>query len=669
MQMAPRFMTGNASLLVDRVGLLTGRAGLLALVLGGFFSASAWAGELPSRFTLGKYVPGDAWIYMHEANTPGRAWVDKKWEAVFDALRSSGLDRDVTSLALSLIPGDEDRTAAEATLEKWTGLVKSVGWSELCAKEFVYAQRIGQMPMGYEYFLLARSDRATAAKNASGIAKLLTEIAALKDGMEVTVAEQYGAKIWSMSVGDMAMKIQLLQKGDVVALTVGPDSMSEVAALMAGRGKSPSIVKTERFASAIKRADSPEFMLSFFDTKLFLGNIQGMMKGLAAELAVAKAAAAKAMAEQHGKDGAQGEKPERLRILDALTKVIDRCNVVDYILETREMDGRRELRHTMTRLQEKKKKCSLACCFLERKSFQKFDRYIPAEATAFSLSTSVDLAGIYDLLLDVVKNDFPDGPAHLAKWDGLLASTGFDPKRDLFSWWSGETIWVEMPAAVVTPMGGADWVAMIRVKNPQLAKEKIDVAIDFVSGFAQARGQTLMIGPADVKAEGFRQITHPMLMMMMRPVIGVKDEWLMLGSSSAAINKCLDVSAGKAASIVTNERFRTEGLAPKGAVMAASFKDTSKFGQELGKAVGMVGMMSGMATGMIPAEPGADKIKKAVQKAAAMIMKLGPVLQKIDFFSSESSVTTYDGEMTIRVEKVVMYKAPTEEEVKTAEAK
>ena len=556
--MAPRFMTGKA-------GLLVGKVGLLALALGGFFSTTAWAGELPSRFTLGKYVPGDAWIYLHEVNTPERAWINKKWEAVFDALRSSGLDRDVTSLALSLIPGEENRIAAEATLEKWTGLVKSVGWSELCAKEFVYAQRIGQMPMGYEYFLLARSDSATAAKNASGLAKLLTEIAALKDGMEVTISEQHGAKIWSMAINfdSEQMKIQLLQKGDVVALTVGPDSMSEVAALMAGKGKSPSIVKTERFASAIKRAESPEFMLSYMDTRSLFGGVKGLMKGFGAKLAAAKAAAAKAMAEQHGKNGTQGEKTEkteRLEILDALNKVLDRCDVVDYVLETREMDGRRELRHTMTRLQEKKKKCTLARCFLERKAFQKFDRYIPAEATAFSLSTSVDLAGMYDFLLDVVKNDVPDGPAHLAKWDGLLASVGFEPKRDLFGWWSGEMITVEMPPAVVTPMGGADSVLMIRVKNPQLAREKIDAAIDFVSGLAQAQGQTLMIGPADVKAEGFRQITHPMLMMVMRPVIGVKDEWLMIGSSSAAINKCLDVAAGKAASIATNERFKKVGL-------------------------------------------------------------------------------------------------------------
>ena len=85
--------------------------------------------------------------------------------------------------------------------------------------------------------------------------------------------------------------------------------------------------------------------------------------------------------------------------------------------------------------------------------------------------------------------------------------------------------------------------------------------------------------------------------------------------------------------------------------------------------VGIVGMMSGMATSMIPGEPGADnKIKKLVQTASAMIMKLGPILQKIDFFTSESSVTTYDGETTIRLEMVVMYKAPTEEEGKTAEA-
>lgn len=227
---------------------------------------------------------------------------------------------------------------------------------------------------------------------------------------------------------------------------------------------------------------------------------------------------------------------------------------------------------------------------------------------------------------------------------------------------------VTLPAAVVTPMSGTDWVVMFRVKNSEIASQKINKAIDFVNGKLQEQGQMLMISPASVSAEGFRQVTHPMAMMFLRPVIGVKGDWLVIGSSADPVNKCLAVDAGKAPSIVTSERFKKEGLIPKGPVLSASFKDTSRFGEELGQAAAMAGMIGGMITAMIPDQPEARKVKQVIQKAMGIIMKLGPVLQKMDFYSSESAVTTYDGALTVRTEKVITYKPAASDEVKTAQA-
>ena len=276
---------------------------------------------------------------------------------------------------------------------------------------------------------------------------------------------------------------------------------------------------------------------------------------------------------------------------------------------------------------------------------------------------------LYKLVIDFVRDEVPDGADYLSKWNSVLASIGFDPQRDLFSWLSGEMISVTLPPAVVTPMSSADWVWMIRVKNGELASKKVDAAIDFVSGKLQANGQMLMTSPAAVNATGFRQVTHPMLMMFIRPVIGVKDEWLMIASSAATLNKCLAVSAGKAPSILTNVRFKKEGLKPSGPVLSCSFRDTSNFGQELAAAAGMAGMLGGMATAPIPDGPETRNFKQIIQKAMTMVVKLAPVLQKMDFYSSESSMSTYDGAMIVRTEKVVTYKPPTSGETKTAKAR
>jgi hypothetical protein len=102
-------------------------------------------------------------------------------------------------------------------------------------------------------------------------------------------------------------------------------------------------------------------------------------------------------------------------------------------------------------------------------------------------------------------------------------------------------------------------------------------------------------------------------------------------------------------------------------VLSCSFKDTSNMGQELGALAGMVGMLGGMATAPIPDDkPEGRRLKQLIQRLMGVAMKLGPILQKIDFYSSEASTCTYDGELTIRTEKVVTYKAPGAGEPKKA---
>jgi hypothetical protein len=147
--------------------------------------------------------------------------------------------------------------------------------------------------------------------------------------------------------------------------------------------------------------------------------------------------------------------------------------------------------------------------------------------------------------------------------------------------------------------------------------------------------------------------------MFARPVVGVYGDWLTVGSSASAVNKCLDVASGKAPSVRENKRFREEGLVPTGPVAGASFQDTSNFGRELAGAIGMIGLVGGIATAAIPEEPETRQVKQIIQSGLTIVMKLGPILQKIDFYSSESSMTTYDPGatgLTVRTESVVTYK-------------
>ena len=97
---------------------------------------------------------------------------------------------------------------------------------------------------------------------------------------------------------------------------------------------------------------------------------------------------------------------------------------------------------------------------------------------------------------------------------------------------------------------------------------------------------------------------------------------------------------------------------PTGPVHSVSFSDMSSFGREIAHVFGIIGMTGGIMTAQLPADnPEARRLKQLIQSVTRILMKLGPVLQKIDFFSSSASTCTVDGHI-VRQESVLTYKPP-----------
>lgn len=630
----------------------------------------------PSRFTLGNYVPENAWFYIHTATNPERAWLDQKWAEIFADFKKSGIDKDVMNLVMSAM-SESDRTQAQATVDKITALINGVNWSDLAKHEFVFAERMVPGQTGYGYLLMVRGAEGSATANVNGLVAILKAVVDFAPMVKLNESKAGDVDVWTLFIGggkpgDLAVPIDLFRKGDVIGLAMDVPfgnepaanraTVQEVLDLMTAKPTKTSVIASKRYQEAVALVPAPQDAISFFDVKAFLGDLGKMFERFA-QLAAKEKPAEPKVADAKDGDTKNGESKETsgpeeaAQALGLARKLITLLDFMDYSVTSFETKGRRELKHEAVRFQPGKETGPMVSACILRKPFEKFDQFIPADATGFSLSGGADLGAIYNLAMDFIGSNVPDGKNIVAQIQGALAGVGFDPQRDLFDWLSGEMISVDMPAAVVTPMGGSDSVTMIRVKNPQVAAQKVNAAIDFLSAQMQASGQMLMITPAKVSAEGFREVTHPAIAMFARPVIGVSGDWLMIGSSAGAVGKCLDVSSGKIASIKENARYKAEGLVPTGPVLAASFKDTSNFGTELSGIVGMAGMFGGMALGNIPEKDADSKqFKKVAQSALGLLMKLGPILQKIDFYSSESSVKTYDGKLTTKTESVVTYK-------------
>ncbi len=605
-------------------------------------AVTALGGQLPPQFTLGKYVPADSLLYVHAVSNPEREWIDAQWAEVFDALANSGIDQDIFSMILGLV---EDREAAEATLNRLTERFKAVAWGDLVAKEFVLSERLGVLTEGAKtipapnYFALARGKPGTTDANMAALVGIFKELSELSEDISVSESKTQGVEVWTLgsseqSGKDIPLRLQLLRKADVIGLSFALETETSVLSYLAGTNKKPPIVASPRFAEAMKLAKTPDTSLVFFDAKVLIASLDKLI----------------AVATEDQADDA-----DNLSIIKTLLELAD---VLDFSIATVETEGRRELTHSVAVFQPEKMNSPVVRAFIDRKTFHPYDKYIPVTAKSFSLNGFVDLEILYDEIIGFIEQIPEEGPQLIEKWDATLMTLGFAPKSDLFSWFSGEMISMELPAAVVTPMSDKDSVAMFRVKDDELARQKIAAGIDWANAKLQAHGQMLMVTPADVKAEGFLRVTHPMLMAILNPVIGVKDGWMFIGTSPAAVNACLDVAAGNAPSIAQNDRFKAEGLRPSGPVGAMSFRDLSKLGEEMAGIVGILGMMGGLATAQIPADdPEAQKVKGVIQSIMSIVMKLSPVLAKVDFFSSSASITTRDGNI-VRTEMVTTYKPP-----------
>lgn len=616
-----------------------------------FMTLPASAGSVPEQFTLGRYVPGNVWLYMHEVHNPERAFIDKEYAEVFEAFHKSGIINDVKSLVMSNIPSEEDKAKANEALSTAVKLLESVEWGRMTEKEFVYAHRM-QAPMP-EYVFLFRGAEGSGEKNFKGLRDIVHSIVGFAtEAMKQNMPQGEGAppmpvlefkqidgndNQWTLAFPiPMPYSLDLVRDGDVIGIILGASISGEVRGLMSGKGAVPSIVDNARFREALSQVPSPENGMEFFDVKMMFENINGIV-----QMALSQ--------------GGPGEEIEKIRAV--IGKVRGMIDFVDYVLVTHETEGVRDIGTSVCRIQAEKKDSPICKALTDRKAFDAFDKYIPADATGFSMGTGINFGLLYTTIINFIEKDVPEGAAAIAEYRAKLAEVGFDPEKDIFSWLSGEYVVIELPSsgpASPMGMGGGEFALMLRVSDAAKAKERLNTFVEKAKANLppEAQQQVAINAATGVSAEGFHEVKIMQLAMMMPglvPVFGVAGDWLCVASSAAAVNKCLATASGDAPSIKTNERFQKEGLTPTGPVTSVNFTDLSNMGQELGMVFGMMGMMS------MAVPPGPEG--KPARDMLTILTKLGPVMAKLDFFSSEASMTTFDG-TTWKTKSVITYKDP-----------
>ncbi len=359
-----------------------------------------------------------------------------------------------------------------------------------------------------------------------------------------------------------------------------------------------------------------------------------------------KSALAKAKIATKG----DGGDPAKMAIVN---RIFDTVGIMDYSVSVAFTEGRATHSACKMALVKDAKNNAFYPVIASSKPLKQYSRHLPKETESFSVSSSIDLVELYHFITDSVKLLGPDGAAGLEHWAMLQEQNGFNLERDLLSLFEGEFISVSIPSDM-----GMTSVTMIKVANEESAREKLTMALNHMSAaMQQAATQQPMMAmfalrtseSTDERLPGFQSVSMGTTSMQ----LGVVDGYLMMGTSADAIALCRDTAAGKHPNVTKNKRIMETASIPQGSFTGVEFTDKRGTGKKLAGVISGISMGGSMAMMAIP-DPQQQKI---LVKVLGMIAKLAPVAQKINFYESSSSYTTFDGlvwathEVTNYVEK------------------
>jgi len=368
------------------------------------------------------------------------------------------------------------------------------------------------------------------------------------------------------------------------------------------------------------------------------------------------AAVAKASAKAAELGGGEGGGSEVQIAKSLVDRGLGLLGMIDYSIDVRYTDGHATFAESRTFLSPDADKNPFYNVFAKRPPQTDFDRYLPAEATSFAVTSGIDLTALYDYAEETARSVGPEGAGLLAEWEQMQQTMGFNLRKDLLSWIHGDSVSVTLDLP-----SGEQWVWMLKVTDEAAAREKLTAGLDFVAkklpeltaGNPMMAMLALRTSPcANEALPGFSNVFFGMSPIPM--VCGVKDGYLILAGSDAAVVTCFDTAAGKHPNIRKNERVMAEALIPNGPFDSISLTDMRKLGEQIAGVLGVVSMVGGMATMAMPPE-----VQPIVAKIMGMVAKLGPVATKLNFYKSTATSSTFDGKVW-HVKTVTNYVAPSE---------
>ena len=601
---------------------------------------AAWA-EGIDDFTLTKAIPADAFLAVHARDHDGKEFVNKQFVRVWEEVRKVRFDKDIKRLFKAVrqegLPPGTELEGFEEQWQQMYDLWTALDWASLGKREFAVGVKLGFPTTEFVMLFMPPEDQLKDSfEGLGGVLKMLVGLS--PETFQLTTQEDGETTIHTVSIvggGPFPFALTLARHNDVILIGFGPTMPEQTLALLRGEGGEP-LAASARFKDAFRKLPAPTDELVFFDIARLFTQLRTTLNG-AVEMAATSAPA-------EGEEGYD----DHIKWKALPDKILDELDVFEYLAEVTTTDGLKATTDSVTVLRDDAQARALYAVVTGNKPLADPLKYVPENAGEFSVCNGIDLPALYQAVVKIIGEDVPNGAEVIAELEGMKETTGWDIESDVVGWIGGGFTTFSVPGP--TPYSPAEFVFMLSVRDEAKAREIIDRLVALIEPMLVNQNGSIV--DAEIEgAEGFKSVIFPMLAMlgMSKPTIGVKDGWLLLGSSPDIIATSSKVAAGESTNFSKNERFLKEGIQPEGSVTSLSFTDLTKLGEELGNVLQMVPMIGMMA-------PDLMKDPK-MQSLLSIVGKAGRVVRKLDFLQSSASRTTFDGKAFV-TKSILTYREP-----------
>lgn len=581
-------------------------------------------------------VPSRAFLATHYKHNPERDYQKAYHAAVWKEVE----DTQIIEKFLGAIQGrmsDQEREQFAQGMGVLENALKPVDWDAVAnCTESVYAQEMA-LPSP-QHLLMMRIPGKGAASLKEGMTNLFKIVEQASQGQVPVTTQSIGGV--SFTTLDLPPQVPIrpfigTTDDGLFILTSSADMAEESLRLLKNPGAN-SKFDDPRVAAALKHLPAAEDSLTFFDGRALFEQLRGI--------------------EGMIKQQAQGDE-EANRVAAFIGEVVDQVAVIDHevtVEYTQEYQNRTAAFGKYTDDVDQK---VIGKMLGQAKPFENWNRWVPANATGYSLSSGANLHPLYAWIVKTLPMHFPQTAEGIARMEEAQKQLGIHLDRDILQSFSGESVSLSLPGSSPSPLGqSSQSVWMTRCTNPDRIKALLHRGFEKLQEIPDVQRQGLALKPvADL--EGFEEISVNMFAMLgIRPVIGFRDGWMAIGSHADAVRTVLETRSGKGETITSTEAFKQFDLSIDGPVASVAYSNLGDGTRATAQALQQAGAMLPMVLGMAGRSP--EDIKP-VQDFLGLLPSVGRIIGKMDFYDAQLSVVKPGESNTYTKHSVTLIKPPT----------